>query len=252
MDIATIIGLVLALGLIIFAMGEFFTAFINIPSLLIVVGGTLGAIFVFFPMENVLGLGGIIRNVFLTKPQQISTLIATIIDYAGRARREGILSLQNVANEVDDPFFVKGINLVVDGVEETVIEDIMTNEIDYLEERHKSGADMLATMGTLSPAFGMIGTLIGLVIMLQNLADTSAIGPAMAIALITTFYGALMANLVFIPFSGKLRLRSNQELLLKRITLEGVLAISQGNNPRVVEQKLNSFLAPKLRGSLTG
>lgn len=252
MDIATIIGLVLALGLIIFAMGEFFTAFINIPSLLIVVGGTLGAIFVFFPMENVLGLGGIIRNVFLTKPQQISTLIATIIDYAGRARREGILSLQNVANEVDDPFFVKGINLVVDGVEETVIEDIMTNEIDYLEDRHKSGADMLATMGTLSPAFGMIGTLIGLVIMLQNLADTSAIGPAMAIALITTFYGALMANLVFIPFSGKLRLRSNQELLLKRITLEGVLAISQGNNPRVVEQKLNSFLAPKLRGSLTG
>jgi len=252
MDIATIIGLVLALGLIIFAMGEFFTAFINIPSLLIVVGGTLGAIFVFFPMENVLGLGGIIRNVFLTKPQQISTLIATIIDYAGRARREGILSLQNVANEVDDPFFVKGINLVVDGVEETVIEDIMTNEIDYLEERHKSGANMLATMGTLSPAFGMIGTLIGLVIMLQNLADTSAIGPAMAIALITTFYGALMANLVFIPFSGKLHLRSTQELLLKRITLEGVLAISQGNNPRVVEQKLNSFLAPKLRGSLTG
>ncbi|MCZ6552479.1 MAG: motility protein A [SAR324 cluster bacterium] len=252
MDIATIIGLVLALGLIIFAMGEFFTAFINIPSLLIVVGGTLGAIFVFFPMENILGLGGIIRNVFLTKPQQISTLIATIIDYAGRARREGILSLQNVANEVDDPFFVRGINLVVDGVEETVIEDIMTNEIDYLEERHKSGADMLATMGTLSPALGMIGTLIGLVIMLQNLADTSAIGPAMAIALITTFYGALLANLVFIPFSGKLRLRSNQELLLKRITLEGVLAISQGNNPRVVEQKLNSFLAPKLRGSLTG
>ncbi len=252
MDIATIIGLFLALSLMVLAMGAFFTAFINIPSLLIVLGGTLGAIFVFFPMENVLGLGGIIRNVFLTKPQQISTLIATIIDYAGRARREGILSLQNVANEVDDPFFVRGINLVVDGVEETVIEDIMANEIDYLEDRHKSGAEMLATMGTLSPAFGMIGTLIGLVIMLQNLADTSAIGPAMAIALITTFYGALLANLVFIPFSGKLRLRSNQELLLKRITLEGVLAISQGNNPRVVEQKLNSFLAPKLRGSLTG
>ncbi len=206
----------------------------------------------FFPLENVLGLGGIIRNVFFTKPQQISTLIATIIDYAGRARREGILSLQNVANEVDDPFFVKGINLVVDGVEETVIEDIMANEIDYLEERHKSGADMLGALGALSPAFGMIGTLIGLVIMLQNLQDTSAIGPAMAIALITTFYGALLANLVFIPFSGKLRLRSNQELLLKRITLEGVLAISQGNNPRVVEQKLNSFQAPKLRGSLTG
>jgi chemotaxis protein MotA len=252
MDIATIIGLVLAFGLIVLGMGAFVAAFVDFPSLLIVVGGTVGAIFIFFPLEQILGLGGIIRNVFFAKPQQVSTLIATIIDYAGRARREGILSLQNVANEVDDPFFVKGIGLVVDGVEEGVIDDIMSTEIDYLEERHKSGADMLGTMGALSPAFGMIGTLIGLVIMLQNLSDTASIGPAMAIALITTFYGAVLANVVFVPFSGKLRLRSAQEMLLRRITLEGILAISQGNNPRVVEQKLNAFLAPKLRGSLTG
>jgi chemotaxis protein MotA len=141
---------------------------------------------------------------------------------------------------------------VVDGIEESVIEDILSNEIDFIEERHKTGAEMLTSMGALSPAFGMIGTLIGLVIMLQNLQDTSAIGPAMAVALITTFYGAVLANLVFIPFSGKLRVRSAQELLLKRLTLEGILAISAGNNPRVVEQKLNSFLAPRLRGSLTG
>jgi chemotaxis protein MotA len=128
----------------------------------------------------------------------------------------------------------------------------MANEIDFLEERHKTGADMLASMGALSPAFGMIGTLIGLVIMLQNLSDTAAIGPAMAIALITTFYGALLANLIFIPFSGKLRARSQQEVLLRRLTLEGVMGIAAGNNPRIVEQKLNSFLSPKLRGSLTG
>lgn len=252
MDIATIVGLALAFGLIVLGMGAFVAAFVDLPSLLIVVGGTLGAIFVFFPLEQILGLGGIIRNVFFVKPQQVSTLIATIIDYAGRARREGILSLQNVGNEVDDPFFVKGVGLVVDGVEESVIRDILNTEIDFLEDRHKSGADMLAAMGALAPAFGMIGTLIGLVIMLQNLADTSTIGPAMAIALITTFYGAILANVVFVPFSGKLRLRSAQEMLLKRITVEGVVAISQGNNPRVVEQKLNAFLAPKLRGSLTG
>lgn len=252
MDISSIIGLVLASVLIVLGMGSFVTAFIDLPSMLIVLGGTLGATMVFFPLENLMGLGSVVKNVFFTPTQSTSNLIATIIDLAGRARREGILSLQSAENESDDEFLVKGLGLVVDGIEETVIEDIMGNEIDFLEERHKSGADMLASMGALSPAFGMIGTLIGLVIMLQNLQDTSAIGPAMAIALITTFYGALMANLVFIPFSGKLRTRSNQEVLLRRLTMEGVMAIAAGNNPRVVEQKLNSFLAPKLRGSLTG
>jgi chemotaxis protein MotA len=252
MDIGSIIGLVLASVLIILGMGSYVTAFINFPSMLIVLGGTLGAILVFFPLENLLGMGGIIRQVFFAQSQSTSSLIATIIDLAGRARREGILSLQNVSNETDDEFLVKGINLVVDGIEESVIEQILATEVDFIEERHKNGADMLASMGALSPAFGMIGTLIGLVIMLQNLQDTSAIGPAMAVALITTFYGALLANLVFIPFSGKLRVRSAQEVLLRRLTLEGILAIGAGNNPRVVEQKLNSYLAPALRGSLTG
>ena len=252
MDIGTIVGLALASILIIGGMGAFVGAFVNIPSLLIVLGGTMGAILVFFPLDTLRGVGGIVKNVFFARTQSTSTLIATIIDFAGRARREGILSLQNVANESDDEFLVKGINLVVDGIEESVIDDILSNEIDFIEERHKNGADMFAAMGTLAPAFGLIGTLIGLVIMLQNLEDTSAIGPAMAIALITTFYGALLANLVFIPFSGKLKVRSQQEVLQRRLTLEGILAIGAGNNPRVVEQKLNSFLAPRLRASLTG
>lgn len=252
MDLGSIIGIVLASVLIASGMGSYLSAFVDFPSLLIVVGGTVGATMVFFPLENLLGIGGIVRKVFFTPNLPTSSLIATIIDFAGRARREGILSLQNVGAESEDEFLVKGIGLVVDGIEEGVIEEILANEIDFVEERHKNGADMLASMGALSPAFGMIGTLIGLVIMLQNLSDTAAIGPAMAIALITTFYGALMANLLFIPFSGKLRVRSNQEVLLRRLTLVGILAIAAGNNPRVVEQKLNSFLAPKLRGSLTG
>jgi chemotaxis protein MotA len=252
MDIGSIIGLAVATVLIVLGMGSYVTAFIDFPSMLIVLGGTLGAILVFFPLENLLGLGGIVKHVFFSHAQSTSSLIATIIDFAGRARREGILSLQNAANETDDEFLVKGINLVVDGIEESVIEAILSNEIEFIEERHKNGAEMLASMGALAPAFGMIGTLIGLVIMLQNLQDTAAIGPAMAIALITTFYGAVLANLVFIPFSGKLKTRSAQEVLLRRLTLEGILAIGAGNNPRVVEQKLNAFLAPRLRGSLTG
>ena len=252
MDIGSIIGLALAMSLMVLGMIPFVGAFINYPSMLIVLGGTLGATLVFYPLENLLGLGGVMRNVFFAQSQPTSSLIATIIDFAGRARREGILSLQNVGNESDDEFLVKGLGLVVDGIEMENIEAILSNEIEFIEERHKNGADMLASMGALSPAFGMIGTLIGLVIMLQNLEDTSAIGPAMAIALITTFYGALLANLVFIPFSGKLRVRSAQEVLLRRLTLEGVMSIGAGNNPRVVEQKLNSFLAPSLRGSLTG
>jgi chemotaxis protein MotA len=252
MDIGSIVGLVVALALIVLGMGSYVTAFIDLPSMLIVLGGTMGAILVFFPLENLLGLGGVIRKVFFTPSLSTTALIATIIDFAGRARREGILSLQNITSETGDEFLVKGINLVVDGIEEQVIEQILSNEIEFIEERHRNGAEMLASMGALAPAFGMIGTLIGLVIMLQNLEDTSAIGPAMAIALITTFYGALLANLVFIPFSGKLKARSQQELLLRRLTLEGVLAIGAGNNPRVVEQKLNAYLAPRLRGTLTG
>jgi len=251
MDIGSIVGMILALVLIVIGMGSYVTAFIDIPSVLIVLGGTTGAVMVFYPMENLKGLGGVMRNVFFAKPTNVSTLIATIIDYAGRARREGILSLQNVGSESDNPFFVKGIGLVVDGIEEQVIRDILNNEIDFLEDRHKNGADMLTAMGALSPAFGMIGTLIGLVIMLQNLSDTAAIGPAMAIALITTFYGALMANLVFIPFAGKLKVRSAKEAMILRMTMEGILSIQQGSNPRVVEQKLNSFLAPGLRASMT-
>jgi len=252
MDIGSVIGLVLASVLMVLGMGSYVTAFVDFPSMLIVLGGTFGATLVFFPLDSLLGLGGIVKHVFFARAQSSTSLIATIIDFAGRARREGILSLQNVANETDDEFLSKGINLVVDGIEETVIEQILSNEIEFIEERHKNGADMLASMGALSPAFGMIGTLIGLVIMLQNLQDTSAIGPAMAIALITTFYGAVLANLVFIPFSGKLKIRSQQEVLLRRLTLEGILAIGAGNNPRVVEQKLNAYLAPRLRGSLTG
>ena len=197
------------------------------------------------------GMGKVLKKALFADPPEINTLIATIIDFAGRARREGILSLQNADSETDDVFFIKGINMVVDGLENSVIQNILNTEIEHLEDRHKKGASIFATMAALAPAMGMIGTLIGLVIMLQNLSDPEAIGPSMAIALITTFYGALLANIVGLPVSGKLELRSKEEVLALKVTMEGVLAIASGDNPRIVENKLNSYLPPADRGSLT-
>lgn len=250
MDIATVVGLILTFTLIIVGIGSYVVAFIDVPSVLIVMGGTIGTLFVMHPMGVVANAGKVVRNAFFAKPPQISTLIATIIDFAGRARREGILSLQNVENETDDLFFIKGVNLVVDGLEASVIENIMETEIEYMEERHRQGAQFFSNMAALAPAMGMIGTLIGLVIMLQNLSDPDAIGPSMAIALLTTFYGAILANILGLPISGKLEIRSKDEALALRIIMEGVMAIAAGDNPRIVENKLNSYLPPKERGSL--
>ena len=218
--------------------------------MLIVIGGTIGTLMVWHPMGLLSNIGAVMKNAFVANPPQVSTLIATIIDFAGRARREGILSLQNAENETDDVFFVKGINLVVDGLETSIIETILSTEIDYMEERHKTGSELFTNMAALAPAMGMIGTLVGLVIMLQNLSDPDAIGPSMAIALLTTFYGAMLANIVGMPVAGKLQLRSADEALAMKLTLEGVLAIAAGDNPRIVENKLNSYLSPKNRGSL--
>lgn len=251
MDLATIIGLVLTLVLIIVAMGSFVTAFFDIASLLIVVGGTIGTLLIAHPLGTLLGIGKVMRKAFFAAPPELNTLIATIIDFAGRARREGILSLQNAESEIDDPFFIKGINMVVDGLETSVIESVLNTEIEFLEDRHEKGAGLFNMLAALAPAMGMIGTLVGLVIMLQNLSDPETIGPSMAIALITTFYGALLANIVGLPVANKLSLRSKDEVLALQITVEGILAIAAGDNPRIVENKLNSYLPPSQRGALT-
>jgi chemotaxis protein MotA len=169
------------------------------------------------------------------------------MDYAKRARREGILSLEPLIKEIDDEYLKKGLQLTVDGLEPELIRDILETEIAYLEERHGSGADVVSVMGAFAPALGMIGTVIGLILMLQTMSDPSTIGPSMAVALITTFYGAILANLVFNPLAGKLRTRSKEEVLIREMILEGVLSISKGENPRVIEEKLNSYLPPKNR-----
>lgn len=249
MDLGTVIGIVLSFGLVVAAIlsGSSLIIFISVPSFLVVVGGTLGAALVNYPMSYIIGVVGVIKNTFFSSLEAPAEIIERFKDYANRARREGILSLEPLIKEIDDDYMRKGLQLTVDGLEPQTIQEILETEVSYLEERHKTGADIVAVLGTLAPAMGMIGTVIGLVQMLQTMSDPSSIGPAMAVALLTTLYGAILANLVFNPMSGKLKTRSKEEILLREMIMEGILSISKGENPRIIEEKLNSFLPPKDR-----
>ena len=247
MDLATIVGLVGAFGVMILAMGSGFTGFLNLPSALIVVGGTIGAALVHYRFPQLLGAIGVAKNAFFYNPSSPTDLIGVLVEYANQARREGILALESAAEEAEDPFLKRALQLAVDGHEVNAIEAILSNEIDQLKERHRMGADIFTALASYAPALGMIGTLVGLVLMLRNMDDPSTIGPSMAVALITTFYGAVLANVIFNPIAGKLKSRSQEEVLYKELTMEGVLSISLGDNPRIVEQKLTSYLEPRLR-----
>ncbi|MFW5489293.1 MAG: motility protein A [Desulfovibrio sp.] len=251
MDLATIIGIVLSMGLVLSAilMGSSLAIFISVPSALIVIGGTIGATLVNYPLGQVLGVMGVIKKTLFSSLDDPGELIARFMDYANRARREGILSLEPLLKEITDDYLRKGLQLTVDGLEPQTIQEVLETEVQYLEQRHEGGVEIVAAMGAYAPALGMIGTVVGLVQMLQSMSDPSSIGPAMAVALLTTLYGAILANLVFNPMSGKLKTRSREEVLLRELILEGILAISKGENPRIIEEKLNSFLPPKSRRS---
>jgi len=251
LDIATVIGIIAAFGLVI---GAIMTAgsivfFIDIPSALIVIGGTIGATLINFPLKELLGVMKVVSQAFFSKLNPASELIPVLVESARKARVEGVLSLESTIEEVSDEFLKKGLQLAIDGTEPELISQIMETEMDYVAQRHKIGYGILETMGTFAPALGMIGTLIGLIMMLQSMNDPSTIGPSMAVALITTFYGALTANLIYLPLAGKLKLRSEEELLQKELILSGILAIQSGDNPRVVELKLNNFVPPAQRVS---
>jgi len=249
LDIATLIGILISFGLVIVSilLGGDGTWFVNAPSLMIVGGGTMGATLLAYPLGDVLSVFKVAKNVFTHRSQPVGELIPMIADFAKKARQEGILSFESQLSEIEDPFLVRGIQMAIDGMETSAIEEVMSTEIMYVEERHRLGSDIFSTMGTFAPAVGMLGTIIGLVQMLMQMEDPSQIGAPMAVALLTTFYGTLLANLVFIPVAGKLKTRSKQELLFKQMVLEGVISIQSGDNHRVVEQKLKAFIAPKAR-----
>lgn len=251
MDLATVIGMVAAFGLMLSAIlqGGSLMIFIDTPSLIIVGGGVVGVVLVHFPMGDVIGAISVARNAFFHKAQSPVGTIEKLISFAGKARKEGILSLQSVMNEIDDEFFLKALQMAVDGQEPEALKDMLETEVEYVMERHDKGADIFATIAAYGPAMGMIGTLIGLVQMLQNMSDPSSIGPAMAVALLTTFYGAVLANVVATPIAGKLKIRSASEVLNKTLVTEGMKAILEGENPRLMEQRLHAFVSPKDRQS---
>jgi chemotaxis protein MotA len=249
LDIATLTGILVSFGLVIVSImvGGDGSWFVNAPSLMIVCGGTMGATLLAYPLKDVLSVFKVVKNVFMHKSQIVSELIPLISEFAKKARQEGILSFESQLDEIEDPFLVQGIQMAIDGMESSAIEDVMTTEIIYLEERHRLGSEIFTTMGTFAPAVGMLGTIIGLVQMLMQMEDPSQIGAPMAVALLTTFYGTLLANLVFLPIAGKLKTRSKQELLVKQMVLQGVISIQSGDNHRIVEQKLKAFIAPSAR-----
>ncbi len=251
MDLSTILGIVSAFGLVIIAivMGGGIGLFINIPSLMIVVGGTLGATMINYPLKDMLKAVSIVKNAFFASNSAPEEIVKQFVDFGGKARREGILALEADVKNINDEFLGKGLQLSVDGLEPQAIENIMDTEVDYLRERHFLGAEIFSTMGTFAPALGMIGTLIGLVQMLQSMDDPNSIGPAMAVALLTTFYGSVMANLVYMPLAGKLRTRSKEETLTKEMIIQGVISLTKGENPRILEQKMLAFMPPKERKS---
>jgi chemotaxis protein MotA len=249
MDISTIIGLITGAGLIIWAImskGDL-GSFADGRSVAIVLGGATAAALISFPIGRVLALAKVLKNAFFAKSQSATSLIKDLVGYAEIARRDGILSLENVTADIEDPFIVRGIQMAVDGTDPELIEQIMVGELDSMATRHAAGRALFENLGKYAPAFGMIGTLIGLVVMLGNMSDPDSLGPAMAVALLTTLYGSLLANLVALPLADKLGTRSRDELMLKEIVIKGVMAIQSGDNPRVVEQKLKSFLPHRLR-----
>ncbi len=250
MDIATIIGLVLAAALIVgsILMGGSLSAFINIPGLAIVLGGTIAATLVMQRLAVVLGAVKVALNVIFDKGTPPEDVIKIIVDMAGTVRKDGLLALEKV--KVDDSFLQKGVRMLVDGLSQDDVKSVLRTELIYLKLRHKRGQKVFKFMTATAPAMGMVGTLIGLVQMLQTLSDPSAIGPAMAVALLTTFYGAVLAFIVFGPMAAKLENRTSEESIRLEMIISGVIGIMNGDNPRVIEQRLVSFLEPKTRDSV--
>ncbi|HUU67900.1 MAG TPA: MotA/TolQ/ExbB proton channel family protein [Planctomycetota bacterium] len=252
MDIATMAGVLAGVALLVWAilMGSGLGSFLDLPSALVVLGGTACATLINFPLAKVLGVFSIMKKALLYKLPALDGEIKRITEFAQIARKEGLLALEDKLESLNEPLLQKGIQLVIDGTPPEVLRSILTIDVATMGDRHSEGKTILEVMGAFAPAFGMIGTLIGLVQMLGNLKDPSQVGSGMAVALITTFYGAVLANLIFLPAAGKLSARHKEEALLKELLIEGVLAIQAGDNPRTIEEKLKSFLPPSNRAKL--
>jgi len=251
MDFSTVVGLVLALVAMSIAVfiggGGNVMALVDVVSIFVVIFGTFGAVLISFPMARITGLMNVVKKSFYNEARDPAETIAELVRYAEVARREGILSLENLMGEMKDPFIVRGVKMAVDGTDPELIRQILDTELDALSERHQNNKSVLEGIAKYAPAFGMIGTLLGLIFMLRSMDDPSKIGPGMAVALITTLYGAMIANMFASPIADKLAAKDAEELLIKSIIVTGVMSIQSGDNPRVVESKLLTFLPPARR-----
>ncbi len=254
MDIASLVGLIFGFSMMIFGIVsnsgfDGIWSYLDAPSALITFGGALGSTLCSFSMPDFIAGLKSFALIFKTPMVNTTDMIKKIIELSNVARKEGLLSLEEAAADLDEAFLKKGILLIVDGTDPDLVRAIMETELVSVEGRHKNLINFWDVLGSMGPAWGMIGTLIGLVDMLNNMSDASAIGPAMAVALITTLYGSILANWVCIPVSNKLKADNAAEMMLKEVMIEGLLSIQAGENPRVIEEKLKSFLAPKDRES---
>ncbi len=250
MDIASIIGVVSGMGFILgtILLGGSIMMFVNIPSILIVVGGTLASTMVGYPLSDFLTVFKVAMKIFIFKIQPAEEIITNLVEISNKARKGGLLSIEGDIQSTSDPYLAQALQMTVDGVKTADIAAIMQKKMALTKKGLDVGSDMFSSMGSYAPAFGMIGTLIGLVQMLANLDDPSSIGPKMAVAMITTFYGAIMANLFFIPMSDKLAGRNEEEMTNMNIIFEGIISIREGEHPKLMEDKLNIYLGEKSGG----
>ncbi|PSL44551.1 chemotaxis protein MotA [Salsuginibacillus halophilus] len=253
-DILTPVGVVVGITALLFAVFTneglgMVVFFIQITAFLIVFGGLTAALLINFSTDDIKLLPRVLKESFQHENHDLKSLIDTFVDLSTKARREGLLALEAGIEEVEDPFIRKGVMLAVDGIEPDIIKDIMMAEVVAMEERHKKGQALMQKAGEYAPAWGMIGTLIGLVLMLQNLDDPETLGPNMAVALLTTLYGSVLANLLFIPMASKLEIRTEEEVFVKQVVIEGVIGVQSGQNPKILEEKLSAFIRQENRGN---
>ncbi len=257
MELGTIIGF--GSGIIFIIMSMLITAEFNVgklmtfvdgPSIMITVGGTVASCFIGYPLSKVIAAFKAFGLVFKPPMTDAANAIDSIIKLANLARREGILALEESASNMEDAFMKKGVMLIVDGTDPELVRSILETELAYIDGRHGEIRGFWEFMGSLGPAWGMIGTLIGLILMLKNMNDPTTIGGNMGVALITTFYGSLIANFVANPVANKMKIYSGDEMLVKEVMIEGMLSIQAGENPRIIEEKLKAFLSPATRDAI--
>jgi len=245
LELTTIIGLLAGFFCIVISilMQGSISSFWDPASIFIVLGGTIASTIVAYRGKTLKTLRTIIKMAFKKADVDLNKDIDMIIEIANVARREGLLALEDTMTGISDPFLKKGIMLIVDGTDTELIKNILETEVYFIQSRHSEGQAMVSGMAAYAPAYGMIGTLIGLILMLKNLSDVNSLGPSMGVALITTFYGSLLANLIFTPIAKKLKARGDLEVLEKELYIEGLLSIQEGENPRIIQDKLNAFVA---------